>query len=89
MTVIVTLIGHIFCAIWGKITRYWAVSGDIGAIWKDIGVVSCSVKFVMYWARPIQVVVPGQLFFLVYFVWPCRICYVAILLKTAFIGQYC
>ena len=48
------------------------ISGDIGAISDDIGqyrtilgdigVISSSVKSVMYLARPIQVV-PGQLFF--------------------------
>ena len=57
---------------WGDITRYRAISdnigpisGDIGrhrAILGDIGVISSSVKSVMYLARPIQVV-PGQLIF--------------------------
>ena len=72
MTIIVTLNGPIFLAIWGDITLYQAISGDIGAIsgnirqyWaisEDIGVISSRVKSVMCWARPIQVV-PGQLFF--------------------------
>ena len=72
MTVIVTLNGPIFWAIWGDITRYRAISDDIGAIsgnigryqavFGDIGVISSSVKSVMYLARPIQVV-PGQLIF--------------------------
>ena len=72
MTVIVTLNGPIFWAIWGDITRYRAISSDIGpisgdigryrAISGDIGVISSSVKSVMYLARPIQVV-PGQLIF--------------------------
>ena len=46
----------------GDIGRYW---GDIGQYWEisgDIGVISSSVKSVMYLARPIQVV-PSQLFF--------------------------
>ena len=56
--VIVTLNGPIF---W----QYGAISGDIGryrAMSGDIGVISSSVKSVMYLARPIQVV-PGQLIF--------------------------
>ena len=65
MTVIVTLNGPIFRAIWGDITRYWAISGDIRrfrAISGDIGVISSSVKSVMYLAWPIEVVL-GQLIF--------------------------
>ena len=93
MTVIVTLNGPIFWAIWGDITQnrrilgqYW---GNIGQYWtklKDIGVFSSSVKSVMYWARAIQVVT-GQFFVVVNFVWPCQARYVTILLKTADIGQ--
>ena len=56
-------------AISPNIGRYLAISGDIRAIVgqyraisEDIGVISYSVKSVMNWARPIQVV-PGQLFF--------------------------
>ena len=67
-----------------------AISGDIGryrTISEDIGVISSSVKSVMYLARPIQLV-PGQLIFLVNFVWPCRMRAVTILLKTADIGRY-
>ena len=44
----------------GNITLYRVISGDIGAISEDIGVISTGVKSVMYWARPIQVVL-GQL----------------------------
>ena len=107
MTVIVLLNGPICWAIWGDITRYRAISPDIGryhpvsgdiraisgyigryrTISEDIGVISSSVKSVMYLARPIQVV-PGQLIFLVNFVWPCWIRAVTILLKTADIGRY-
>ena len=62
-------------AISGDIEQYRAISSDIGQYWgdigryqeisaisEDIGVISSSVKSVMYWARSIQVV-PGQLFF--------------------------
>ena len=59
-------------AISPNIGRYRAISGNIGAmlgnigqyrvISEDIGVISSIVKSVMYWARPIQVVL-GQLFF--------------------------
>ena len=47
------------------IRRYQAISGNIGRKWamsEDIGVISSGVKSVMYWARPIQVVL-GQVFF--------------------------
>ena len=47
----------------GEITRYGAILGNIWAISEDIGVISASVKSVMHWARPIQVV-PGQFIFL-------------------------
>mgnify|MGYP006202952391 CR=1 FL=1 len=49
----------------GDMERYRAISDNIGqyrAISGDIGVISSSVKSVMYLARPIQVV-PGQLIF--------------------------
>ena len=65
MTVIVTLNGPIFWAIWGDIARYRAISDDIGRFWAisgDIGVISSRVISVMYLARPIQVV-PGQVIF--------------------------
>ena len=87
MTVIVTLNGPIVWAILGDITQYCAISGRYWKILKYIGIISSSINSVMYWARPIQVV-PGQLFFLVNFVWPCWIRYVTILLKTADIGRY-
>ena len=60
-----TLNGPIFWAIRGDIVRYRAISDNIGRFWAisgDIGVISSSVKSVMYLARPIQVV-PGQLIF--------------------------
>ena len=65
MTVIVTLNWPIFWAIWGDIARYRAILDDIGQFWAisgDIGVISSSVKSVMYLARPIQVIL-GQLIF--------------------------
>ena len=65
MTVIVTLNGPIFWAIWGDIARYRAISDHIGRFWAIsgyIGVISSGVKYVMYLARPIEVG-PGQLIF--------------------------
>ena len=55
MTVIVTLNGPIFLAIWGDITRYRAISGDIGAISGDIGAISGDIGAISddigrYWA---------------------------------------
>ena len=57
----------------GNMGRYHPISGNIGqylgnigqyrAILEDNGVISSSVKFVIYWARLIQVI-PDQLFFL-------------------------
>ena len=47
----------------GDMGQYHPISGDIvryHPISRDIGVISSSVKSVMYLARPIQVV-PGQL----------------------------
>ena len=41
--------------------QYQAILGNVWAISEDIGVISASVKSVMHWARPIQVV-PGQFF---------------------------
>ena len=46
----------------GDITRYRAILGRYRAISEDFGVISSSVKSVMYLARQIQGV-PGQLIF--------------------------
>ena len=52
-------------AISPNIGQYWAIFGQYRQILKDNGVISSSVKFVIYWERPIQVV-PDEFFFILF-----------------------
>ena len=75
MTVTVTFNGPIFWAIWGDITRYQAILGRCREILGDIRRYWGNFCYVLGKANSSHT---GSVTFLVNFVWPCQLRYVAL-----------